>query len=141
MTTKENQALQGLLFLLKQSLPDRDVLINEPLPVKIPAKGLVIVRTGDIGEAVITFSPLQYHYQHKAEIEVFTQNPKDENLLSTILQEIGLALSSTTNLNGEVDYMHFEAPEFAQEVVEGAPTIKAASVPVILEYSISNPLA
>lgn len=140
MTAKSIEAIQGLFLFLKNNI-SRDVLLNEPMPVKVPANGLIIVRTGEIGEAVITLSPILYHYQHKAEIEVFTQNPKQEDLLYKILQEIGETLSTTNNINGVVDYMHFEAPGFAQEAIDGAPSIKAASIPVILEYSTNNPLA
>lgn len=33
-----------------------------------------------------------------------------------------------------------ETPEFLSEPVEGAPTIRGAVIPIILEYSTSNPL-
>ncbi len=38
------------------------VLRNEPLPTKIPASGLLILRDGDAGEPEITLSPTRYHY-------------------------------------------------------------------------------
>jgi len=53
---------------------------------------------------------------------------------------VAQALDGQTNLDGLVDYLHIETPDFLSETVEGAPTIKAAVVPVILEYSTSNPL-
>ena len=53
---------------------------------------------------------------------------------------VAQALDGQTSLGGLVDYLHIETPDFLSETVEGAPTIKAAVVPVILEYSTSNPL-
>lgn len=37
-------------------------------------------------------------------------------------------------LSGLIDHMHAEPPEFIEQPVEGGLTIKAAIVPVTLEY-------
>ena len=140
MPTTREQALEGLFLLLQDGIKNTKVLRNEVVPIKIPKSGLIILRDGNPGEASITFSPTRYHYNHKAEIEIFTQQP-NSTLLDDLLQAVGQVLSSTTNLEGAVDYMYFEAPEFLTERIEGAPEIKAASVPVILEYTTNNPLS
>jgi len=143
MPTKHEQALEGLFLLLKNNIATASVLRNEAMPVKIPTDGLIILRDGNIGEASMSFSPMRYHYQHRSEIEVFIQKADQterDTALDGLLQEIGQVLISDINLGGIVDYMHFEAPEFMHETIEGAPAIKAALVPVILEYSISHPL-
>jgi hypothetical protein len=71
MTSKREQALTGL-FLCLQSLSGPVVKRNEPLPSKVPAEGLVILRDGDVGEPEIILSPTHYIYQHQAEIEVLS---------------------------------------------------------------------
>ena len=119
------------------------VLRNEPLPTKIPASGLLILRDGDAGEPEITLSPTRYHYAHVAELEVLVQKPKPDErdaALDALLVTLGDVLSINTTLSGAVDFMSIGSPEFLTETVEGAPAIKAAVVPITLEYTTLNPL-
>ncbi|MDZ4067434.1 MAG: acyl-CoA transferase, partial [Tabrizicola sp.] len=48
-------------------------LRDEVLPERIPAAGLIILRDGQPGEPEVTLSPLRYHFQHRAELEVVIQ--------------------------------------------------------------------
>ncbi len=143
MTSKREQALQGLFLCLKDNLQTANVLRNEPLPVKILTTGLVIVRDGDVGEPEVTLSPTRYHYQHRAEIEALVQQADQltrDQALDTLLQEIGQVLELNPTLDGAVNYLHIGSPEVLEETVEGAPTIKAAVVSIYLEYTTLNPL-
>lgn len=143
MTSKREQALAGLFLWLKDNVTGLSILRNEPLPTKVPAEGLLILRDGDPGEPEVTLSPTRYHYQHRAEVEALVQNgdqAQRDTALDALLETVALALDGQTSLGGLVDYLHIETPDFLSETVEGAPTIKAAVVPVILEYSTSNPL-
>ena len=143
MTSKREQALAGLFLCLKDNVTGLSVLRNEPLPTKVSAEGLLILRDGDPGEPEVTLSPTRYHYQHRAEIEALVQHGEQaqrDAALDALLETLAQALDGQTNLGGLVDYLHIETPDFLSETVEGAPTIKAAVVPVILEYSTSNPL-
>ena len=143
MTSKREQALAGLFLCLKDNVTGLSVLRNEPLPTKVPAEGLLILRDGDPGEPEVTLSPTRYHYQHRAEIEALVQHgdpAQRDTALDALLETLAQALDGQTSLGGLVDYLHIETPDFLSETVEGAPTIKAAVVPVILEYSTSNPL-
>jgi hypothetical protein len=143
MTSKREQALAGLFLCLKDNVTGLSVLRNEPLPTKVPADGLIILRDGDPGEPEVTLSPTRYHYQHRAEIEALVQHgdpAQRDTALDALLETVAQALDGQTSLGGLVDYLHIETPDFLSETVEGAPTIKAAVVPVILEYSTSNPL-
>lgn len=143
MISKREQALQGLFLCLQNGLSNISVTRNDPLSSKIPQSGLVFMRDGDAGEAEITLSPTRYHYSHDVEIEVLIQKADDgdRNLaLDALLVAIGSSLIVDPYLNGSVDYMMIGSPEFIIEPVEGAPAIKAAIVPVTLEYSTLNPL-
>jgi hypothetical protein len=143
MISKRELALQGLFLCLQNGLSDVAVTRNDPVPVKIPKTGLVILRDGDAGEAEITLSPTRYHYSHDVEIEVLIQKADDGDrdlALDALLVAIGSALIVDPYLNGAVDYMMIGSPEFIIEPVEGAPAIKAAIVPITLEYSTLNPL-
>ncbi|MBI1327008.1 MAG: acyl-CoA transferase [Alphaproteobacteria bacterium] len=143
MTSKREQALAGLFLYLQNGISGVAVLRNEPLPTKIPASGLLILRDGDAGELEITLSPTRYHYAHVAELEVLVQKPKPDErdaALDALLMALGDVLSIDTTLSGAVDYMSVGSPEFLTETVEGAPAIKAAVVPITLEYTTLNPL-
>lgn len=143
MTSKREQALAGLFLCLQNGMSTVAVLRNEPLPTKIPASGLLILRDGDAGEPEITLSPTRYHYAHIAEVEVLVQKPKPDGCdagLDALLVVLGDTLGADASLSGAVDYMSIGSPEFLTETVEGAPAIKAAVVPITLEYTTLNPL-
>lgn len=143
MTSKREQALAGLFLCLQNGMSGIAVLRNEPLPTKIPASGLLILRDGDAGEPEITLSPTRYHYAHVAELEVLVQKPKPDErdtALDELLVALGDVLSIDTTLLGSVNYMSIGSPEFLTESVDGAPAIKAAVVPITLEYTTLNPL-
>lgn len=143
MTSKREQALAGLFLCLQNGMNGVAVLRNEPLPTKIPASGLLILRDGDAGEPEITLSPTRYHYAHVAELEVLVQKPKPDErdtALDALLVALGDLLGAYTTLSGAVDYISLGSPEFLTETVEGAPAIKAAVVPITLEYTTLNPL-
>jgi hypothetical protein len=72
MATTRETTLQALLAALK-TVPGPTVLREEVLPERLPADGLVILRDGDPGAPEVTLLPLAYHYEHRAEIEVFVQ--------------------------------------------------------------------
>ena len=143
MTSKREQALAGLFLYLKDNATGVSTLRNEQLPTKVPSEGLFIMRDGDPGEPEVTLSPPRYHYQHRVEIEALVQHAEQaqrDQALDDLLSLLAQALDGQTSLGGLVDYLHIETPEFLSETVEGAPTIKAAVVPIILEYSTTNPL-
>lgn len=142
MTSAREQALGGL-FLCLQGLAGPTVKRNEPLPTKVPEASLVILRDGDPGEPEVILSPTRYVYQHRAEVEVLVQQADQaerDAALDTLLVAVGDALTADPTLGGKVDIVRPGSPELLQETIEGAPTIKAALIPVFLEYITLNPL-
>lgn len=142
MTSTREQALKGL-FLCLQSITGPTVKRNEPLPTKVPETGLIILRDGDPGEPEVILSPTRFVYQHRAEVEILVQQADQaerDAALDTLLVAVGDALSGDPTLGGKVDILRPGSPELLQETIEGAPTIKAALIPVFLEYTTLNPL-
>ena len=91
----------------------------------------------------MTLSPPRYHYQHRAELEALVQEADQAQrdlALDTLLRSVAQALDGQSSLGGIVDYLHIETPDFISETIEGAPTVKAAVIPIILEYTTLNPL-
>jgi hypothetical protein len=116
-------------------------LRGDVLPERVPALGLLILRDGEPGEPEVTLSPLAYHYQHRAEIEAVVQGPDRDVLFDTLTASIGTALNADRTLGGLCDWVEAEAPQPVDLPVEGASSLKAAVIPVVLHYSTADQLA
>ncbi|MCC5976186.1 MAG: acyl-CoA transferase [Rubellimicrobium sp.] len=115
-------------------------LRGDVLPERVPAAGLLILRDGEPGEPEVTLSPLRYHYQHRAEIEAVVQGADRDAAFDTLCFNIGAVISSDRTLGGLCDWIEAEAPRPVDLAVEGAASLKAAVIPVVLHYSNGDPL-
>jgi hypothetical protein len=116
-------------------------LRDEVLPERIPSAGLIILRDGQPGEPDVTLSPLLYHYQHRAELEVVVQAPNCRaSALDTLIASAGTALETDRTLGGLCDWIDLEAPTSVDLPVEGAAALKAAVIIVVLHYTTTGPL-
>ena len=139
--SKREQILQALFERLKTL--DLPVKRNETLPQVISETGIVMLRDGKQGEPEVILSPPICIFKHEAEVEVIVQAVKPEDRdkkLDEILEQIGVLLSSDVTLYGLTDYVYPKPPEIIDEYIEGASTMKAAAIPVVLEYSTTNAL-
>jgi hypothetical protein len=116
-------------------------LRGDMLPERVPAAGLLILRDGEPGEPEVTLSPLCYHYQHRAEIEAVVQGATLDATFDTLCASIGAALAADRTLGGLCDWVEAEAPRPVDLPIDGAATLKAAMIPVILHDSTADPLA
>ena len=118
------------------------VLRDEVLPERIPAPGLIILRDGEPGEPELTLSPLRYHYQHRAELEVIVQAGTGRaSAFDALIAATGAALAADRTLGGLCDWVEPEAPASVDLPVEGAAALKAAVITVVLHYTTTGPLA
>ena len=139
MPTSRESILTALHILL-QALP-ATALRGEVLPERVPAAGLLILRDGEPGEPEVTLSPLRYHYQHRAEIEAVVQGSDRDAIFDNLIASIGAAITADRTLGGLCDWVEAEAPRPVDLPIEGAASLKAAVVPVVLHYSTADPLA
>ena len=117
-------------------------LRDEVLPERIPAAGLIILRDGQPGEPEVTLSPLRYHYQHRAELEVVVQTSNGRaTAFDSLIAAIGTALETDRTLGGLCDWVEPEAPASVDLPIEGAAALKAAVITVVLHYTTTGPLA
>jgi hypothetical protein len=130
-------ALADLLRLI----PFVPVLRGEVLPERVPAAGLIILRDGDPGDPAVTLSPLLYHYDHRAELEVIVQGANRDTAFATLCGQIGAVIAADHTLGGLCDWVEAEAPRPIDLAVEGAASLKAGVIPVVLHYSATDPLA
>ena len=138
MTSRETilVALHGLL----QTLP-ATALRGDVLPERVPATGLMILRDGEPGEPEVTLSPLAYHYQHRAEIEAVVQGAGRDAAFDTLSASLGTAIATDRTLGGLCDWVQAEAPRPVDLPVEGAASLKAAVIALVLHYSTADPLS
>ena len=121
---------------------DALILRDEVLPGRIPASGLIILRDGQPGEPEVTLSPLRYHYQHRAELEVVVQVGTGRvSVFDELIAAIGTALEADRTLGGLCDWAEPEAPASVDLPIEGAAALKAAVITVVLHYTTTGPLA
>ncbi|MBC9248388.1 acyl-CoA transferase [Paracoccus sp. 11-3] len=116
-------------------------LRGDVLPERLPADGLLILRDGDPGEPEVTLSPLSYHYQHRTEIEAMVQGTGRDAAFDALCASIGAAIAADRTLGGLCDWVEAEAPRPVDLPVEGAASLKAAVIPVMLHYTTADPLA
>jgi len=138
-TPTPRETILAALHARLSALP-ANALRGEVLPERVPAEGLLILRDGEPGEPGVTLSPLAYYYQHRAEIEAVVQGSDRDTAFDTLTASIGTALAADRTLGGLCDWIEAEAPRPVDLPVEGAASLKAAVIPVVLHYSISDPL-
>lgn len=138
MATSRETILVALHTLLQAQ--SATALRGDVLPERVPADGLLILRDGEPGEPEVTLSPLRYHYQHRAEIEAVVQGTDLDAAFDTLTASIGAAIASDRTLGGLCDWVEAEAPGPVDLPVEGAASLKAAVIPVVLHYSTADPL-
>ena len=114
---------------------------GDVLPERVPPDGLLILRDGEPGEPEVTLSPLAYHYQHRTEIEAVVQGTDRDAAFDTLCASIGTAIAADRTLGGLCDWVEAEAPRPVDLPVQGAASLKAEVIPVILHYTTADPLA
>lgn len=115
-------------------------LRGDVLPERVPLEGVLILRDGDPGEPEVTLSPLTYHYQHRAEIEAVVQGADRDAAFDTLCASMGMAIAADRTLGGLCDWVEAEAPRPIDLPVQGAASLKAAIIPVVLHYTTADPL-
>ncbi|AET73297.1 hypothetical protein EMVG_00011 [Emiliania huxleyi virus PS401] len=114
---------------------------NDPLPTKVPATGLAIMRDGDPGEPEVSMSPLRYHYEHVVEVEAYFEAATGRDTgLDAVCAQIGAAIALDRTLGGLCDWIETGAPDTDDLALDGAESLKAAIVPLTLHYAVADPL-
>lgn len=139
MPSKRETVLTALHLRLQ--LLAASVLRGNVLPERIPPAGLIILRDGKPGEPEVSLSPLTYFYEHRAELEVVIQAGSDRDAqFDALAASIGAELAADRTLGGLCDWVEAEAPEPVDLPIDGAATLKAAVITVILHYATQDPL-
>jgi hypothetical protein len=139
MPTPRETILAALHALLR-TLPATP-LRGAVLPERVPSTGILILRDGEPGEPQVTLSPLRYHYQHRAELEAVVAGVERDTAFADLCDSLSAAIATNRTLGGLCDWVEAEAPRPVDLPIEGAASLKAAVIPVILHYSTADPLS
>lgn len=142
MTTTRETILLAL-FAQLQTIDGVKVLRNEVLPEKVPAGGLIILRDGDPGEPLVTLSPLSYYWQHLALLEVLVTNAdaaQRDTAMDDLFFDLATAINADVTLGGLCDRVTAQAPVISTLGIDGAPSVKAATVNIELIYTTADQL-
>jgi hypothetical protein len=112
-------------------------------PDRVPAAGALAVRDGTPGEPEVLLSPLTYHYQHRAEVEVVVDGDDAatrDARFDALKQTVTAAIAPDRTLGGACDWAEATAPAPEDIPVEGGTPLKAGVVQVVLHYDTDTPL-
>ena len=115
---------------------------NEAVPARIPSGGLIILRDGSPGEPEHLLSPLTYLFEHAAEIDVIVEGPDAtrDAAFDALVRAVAAAVTADRTLGGLCDWVEPGAPAPVDLAEEGAETIKAATLAVVLSYATESPV-
>ena len=113
---------------------------NDADLAEIPDDGLVVLHDGDPGQPEVTLSPLAYHYQHRAELDVMVIECGSSAKFDLLAERIGALIAADRTLGGLCDWIEAEAPAPSDVPVEGSAPIRAATIVVTLHYTTPDPL-
>lgn len=121
--------------------PKPAVLRNEPYPQSLPAGGLVVVRDGETVLSEAVMSPLRFHMEHAAEVEVVVAGATAAARAATIdalLVALAAGVSANRTLGGAVEYAEIGTADLEDIEFEGAAALRAARFSVTLQFSAAE---
>lgn len=145
--SKRLDVLLAVKRMIEQALPGARVLGldgGEAPPAIVPATGMVVVRTGDLGEPEYTLSPLTYFYDHRIPIEVSALSSgslTSEVVLDTMMMAIGAAVEADRTLGGLCEWLDTTSAGTEDIYPDGGgQPPRGGDFMIIASYSTSNPL-
>ena len=128
-------------FAAARPSPKPVVLRNEPYPQSLPAGGLVVVRDGETVVSEAIMSPLRFHMEHAAEVEVVVAGPSAAARAATIdalLVALSAGVSANRTLGGAVEYAEVGTADLEDIEFEGAAALRAARFTVTLQFTAAD---
>lgn len=144
MPSKREQVLSALFEKMKAIESSKiKVYRNLDKPQKLPNGGVIILRDGTEEEPEVLLNPLTYIYEHLVTAEVMVQEANQaerDSLLDSLLVSMGGVLNANRTLDGLAEWVEARSPDFQEEPIEGAATIRTATVLIMIRYFTSDPL-
>jgi hypothetical protein len=144
MTSKREQVLNALYIAVK-TLEGANLKVYRNLdkPQPVPSGGLVVLRDGTAEEPEVLLSPLTYINEHIVTMEVMVQNASSatrDTALDALLVSIGAIITANRTLGGLAEWVEARSPDFVDDPIEGAASIRLATVGIMVRFFTTDPL-
>jgi hypothetical protein len=144
MTSKREQILSAFHTKLK-TLESATVKVYRNLdkPQKVNTGGIISMHDGASEEPEVLLSPLTYIYEHIITLEAMVQNPDSaarNTALDTLLVSIGSVINANRTLDGLAEWVEARSPDFEEEPIEGAASVRLATVQIMVRFYTNDPL-
>jgi len=144
MTSKREQVLNALYIAVK-TLEGANLKVYRNLdkPQPVPSGGLIVLRDGAGEEPEVLLSPLTYIYEHIVTMEVMVQNASSatrDTALDALLVSIGAIITANRTLGGLAEWVEARSPDFVDDPIEGAASIRLATVGIMVRFFTTDPL-
>jgi len=114
---------------------------NETYPQKLPSGGLVVLRDGETAVAEAVLSPLRFHMEHEAQVEIIVGGESADarsQALDALLVAFANGIASARTLGGAVEYAEVGSADLEDIEYEGAAPLRAARFSVTLQFSAAD---
>jgi hypothetical protein len=144
MTSMREQVISRFYTKLK-TLETTQVKVYRNLdkPQKVTTGGIIILRDGSAEDPEIFLSPVTYIFEHLVTLEVMVQNPDSatrDASLDALLVSIGNIINANRTMDGLAEWVESHVPEFTEDAIEGAATVRLATVQVMIRFFTTDPL-
>ena len=144
MSSKREQVLDRLNTKLKiLESATLKVYRNLDKPQAVPTSGMIVFRDGASDEPEVLLSPLTYIYEHVATLEAMVQHADPATratLIDALMVSIGSVIANNRTLDGLAEWMEARSPEFDDEPIEGAASVRMATIQVMVRFFTTDPL-
>ena len=144
MTSMREQVISRFYTKLK-TLETTQVKVYRNLdkPQKVASGGIIILRDGSAEDPEVFLSPVTYIFEHLVTLEVMVQNPDSatrDASLDALLVSIGNIINANRTMDGLAEWVESHVPEFTEDAIEGAATVRLATVQVMIRFFTTDPL-
>ena len=144
MTSMREQVISRFYTKLK-TLETTQVKVYRNLdkPQKVTSGGIIILRDGSAEDPEVFLSPVTYIFEHLVTLEVMVQNPDSatrDASLDALLVSIGNIINANRTMDGLAEWVESHVPEFTEDTIEGAATVRLATVQVMIRFFTTDPL-
>lgn len=144
MPSKREQVLSTLFTRMKTLETSKiKVYRNLDKPPTLPDTGIIILRDGTEEEPEVLLNPLTYIYEHLVTAEVIVQESDAtlrDSQIDSLLVSMGGVINANRTLSGLAEWVEARSPDFQEEPIEGAATIRTATVLIMIRYFTTDPL-
>jgi hypothetical protein len=141
--TKQLQVILAVKALVAAALPAVKLVgfdQDDAQPTRVDVNGCVVGHPGDPNLVDQDLSPLTWNYAHRLYLEVAAPNGVGGQVLDGYVEALGAAIAADPFLGGLCEFFSAEAAELRDRSTEAANSVNWATIPLVAEYSTTNPL-